>query len=639
MSNKSSVNASGSDMIDDSLKSMETVKMKNKFELLCLLLIKRIQMSNGLRHGDYIRYKSYCSKQVVKYRQRVLKQNVKKYHHKKIHKYVKQPVITPDAVNDIKVLEMVLLQSERAWAHFMALKDEIANLVSERETRFKNGNVDVETLRKQDRFPHIWKKRIQMYRRLKKAVVWAKKLNELCTAVGDDRTILEAEAYSSWMKGTLRMEKNKLSKALSYFESSKKVYQQLLLLCTKSNQDIYKEKVEEIEFAVRYCNYYKKVKDPSSTGTTTTDSLSEEMQSKLDRLLEKTKIGKEGDGNISITWAGSTIPIRYENIRDKYRESLMRESAILNGHESEANFLDLFSIYDTISSSIREERVRMVKKQQSLTATQKSNTAATTTNVSDNISEIDDILNFIKFMKLKYSMRRNIQLACDIGNNIFTDTSKNGNIIKTEKKTKQQSVLDVIKMMDKSIQIIKESETIQGAQLTEEVKLTTNQWIPRIKALRCWFIGRYYCERNEFAKAQKLFDQSLTYLSLAIENGDNQSEINSISLKIQASKYQNQAQAFLDSLNNSENSIRDGKSSNITYLVDHINDPYPSTDIFEFPPKMKLTPLQPIIVDIAEKELKIPQSIINRSTSSDKVNTQNNSNSSATGWLGSWFRS
>jgi hypothetical protein len=50
-------------------------------------------------------------------------------------------------------------------------------------------------------------------RRLVKAGKWAKLLLHLANATADDRTKLEAEAYYSWMAGTISVEKERWEEA------------------------------------------------------------------------------------------------------------------------------------------------------------------------------------------------------------------------------------------------------------------------------------------------------------------------------------------------------------------------------------------------------------------------------------------
>jgi RNA-binding signal recognition particle 68 len=50
------------------------------------------------------------------------------------------------------------------------------------------------------------RKRLHLVRRLRKAAYWASELAQLASLKGDARTVLEAEAYASWMAGNLLLE-------------------------------------------------------------------------------------------------------------------------------------------------------------------------------------------------------------------------------------------------------------------------------------------------------------------------------------------------------------------------------------------------------------------------------------------------
>lgn len=82
---------------------------------------------------------------------------------------------------------LVLTQSERCWSYAMQLRDE--SKPKERP-------------------------RVHMRRKLHKAAQYAKQLEDICNLKGDQRTILEAEAYSSWMNGTYLLEMESWSQSL-----------------------------------------------------------------------------------------------------------------------------------------------------------------------------------------------------------------------------------------------------------------------------------------------------------------------------------------------------------------------------------------------------------------------------------------
>jgi len=88
-----------------------------------------------------------------------------------------------------RFLLLPLLSAERSWSLAMELKEQQDN-------------------------PRA---RFHMMRKLKKAVKSSNDLVTLCASTADDKTKLEAEAYSCWMTGNLRLEEEEWDQALESF--------------------------------------------------------------------------------------------------------------------------------------------------------------------------------------------------------------------------------------------------------------------------------------------------------------------------------------------------------------------------------------------------------------------------------------
>lgn len=145
--------------------------------LIVLSIIKENQLQNGLRYDNYQRYHQYCSHKLNRLR-KLLHINIKQFKNKPFT----MTVITPEIINDEKFLLIPLNNSERAWSFAMELKQ---------------SNDDL-------RSPRI---RYHLVRRLSKAVKCSTELRDLCRLRCDKFTILESEAYLSWMIGNYLLEK------------------------------------------------------------------------------------------------------------------------------------------------------------------------------------------------------------------------------------------------------------------------------------------------------------------------------------------------------------------------------------------------------------------------------------------------
>jgi len=192
-----------------------------KFSLEILLTIKKYQMANGVRFSDYDRYSKYCTKRMQRIRKKV------NFHYGAKFK-LKQ--VTPEIINDVRFLEMVLLCVERAWAQSLSLKE-----------------VDPYT------YPRA---KHHAASRLRKAIKWSQQLVILCTARGDQRTILESESYSSWLYANELLEHEEWNVALENLLKAKNIYTELSKSKISDQQrSLYIERLNEIEPSIRYCKF------------------------------------------------------------------------------------------------------------------------------------------------------------------------------------------------------------------------------------------------------------------------------------------------------------------------------------------------------------------------------------------------
>ncbi|KAK7369600.1 hypothetical protein VNO80_11642 [Phaseolus coccineus] len=204
----------------DAPKPASSDQIVPKFSVNVLQLLKSAQMQHGLRHGDYTRYRRYCTARL-----RRLYKSLKFTHGR--GKYSKR-AITESTVSEVRFLHLILYTAERAWSHAMEKR------------QLPNG-------------PNA-SQRIYLIGRLRKAVKWATLFSQLCAVKADSRTSLEAEAYESYMKGSLLFEQDQnWDVALKNFKSARAVYEELGKYGDLDNQVLCRERVEELEPSIRYC--------------------------------------------------------------------------------------------------------------------------------------------------------------------------------------------------------------------------------------------------------------------------------------------------------------------------------------------------------------------------------------------------
>jgi signal recognition particle subunit SRP68 len=193
------------------------------FTIEVLKVVREAQMQHGLRHADYQRYRTYCSRRLKRVRHTL------HFSCGNMRRFQKRELTADDLV-DSRYLLIPLFQAERAWAYSMQLKQE-----SNSETR----------------------KRFHLLNRLRKAIKYARELEKLCQlSKCDARAKLEAQGYASVLNGQFFFERQEWDKSLSHFALAKAIYEKLsAALVGDDAHTFYVQRVEEIVPNIRYCNY------------------------------------------------------------------------------------------------------------------------------------------------------------------------------------------------------------------------------------------------------------------------------------------------------------------------------------------------------------------------------------------------
>lgn len=116
-------------------------------------MIKDSQQQHGLRHGDYQRYRGYCSRRIRRLR-KVIKLPQGDRRHFKKRDVNETHLLNPKA--DERYLHINLILTERCWAYAMQLRQE-----SNTEPR----------------------KKYHLIQKLRKATAYALQLEELCKVI------------------------------------------------------------------------------------------------------------------------------------------------------------------------------------------------------------------------------------------------------------------------------------------------------------------------------------------------------------------------------------------------------------------------------------------------------------------------
>uniref|UniRef100_A0A383WP02 Signal recognition particle subunit SRP68 n=1 Tax=Tetradesmus obliquus TaxID=3088 RepID=A0A383WP02_TETOB len=263
-----------------------------QLQLNLLSVIKSAQLQNGLKHGDYGRYRQYCARRL-----RSLYKALKFLHGK--GRYTKKKLDVPQ-VSDARHLQILLVCAERAWAHAMLLKQE-----------------------SQQDGAAAAKKRHTALRRLRKASFWAGELSRIAGTVCDTRSAVEADAYAAWMSGNVLMEtESDWQRALACYTRAKKLFTELARVGDPESQALCGAMAEELAPALRYCNYQISRAGGEAVDPAGLLALAEEggegggslLQSKLASLAAEAQTAQAA-ATSSFEWRGIKAPVSQERVR------------------------------------------------------------------------------------------------------------------------------------------------------------------------------------------------------------------------------------------------------------------------------------------------------------------------------------
>ncbi|KAJ0985271.1 hypothetical protein J5N97_003627 [Dioscorea zingiberensis] len=447
-------------------------RINPKFSINVLLLLKSAQMQHGLRHRDYTRYRRYCTARL-----RRLYKSLKFTHGR--GKFTRK-AINESTVTEVRFLHVVLYMAERAWSHAME-KRQLPDGPNARQ-------------------------RIYLLGRLRKAVKWATLFAQLCAVKGDSRTSLEAEAYASYMKGTLLFEQDKnWETALVNFKNARAVYEELGKYGSVENQVLCRERVEELEPSIRYCLH--KV-GKSSLQTSEFLDIGEMDGPALDLFrakLETVMAEERSQQAASMTefyWLGHKFPIS----NSKTRVSILKAQELekdLHGPVTDslpsekrlAMFDKLFSAYHDARSCIRNDLVA----------------AGNAENVKDDLNGLDKAVSAVLGQR---TIERN-QLLVAIAKSKFTKNRDD----KSEKITKPEELVRLYDLLIQNATDLSDLVSSGRDRKPEEVAFVEELALKVLvfRAERCFFLAKSYSSAGKRAEAYALFCHAHSLTDTAVQ--------------------------------------------------------------------------------------------------------------------------
>ncbi|KDP22540.1 hypothetical protein JCGZ_26371 [Jatropha curcas] len=575
----------------DAQKSNSSDQINPRYSINVLQLLKSAQMQHGLRHGDYTRYRRYCSARL-----RRLYKSLKFTHGR--GKYSRR-AITESTVTEVRFLHLVFYMAERAWSHAME-KRQLPDGPNARQ-------------------------RIYLIGRLRKAVKWADLFSRLCAAKGDSRTSLEAEAYAAYMNGNLLFEQDRnWDTALKNFISARAVYEELGKYGDLENQLLCRERVEELEPSIRYCRHKIgesniKTSDLLQIGEMEGPAL-DLFKSKLEAVMAEAR-SQQAASLTEFHWLGHKFPISNAKTRVSILKAQELEKDLhgpaadsLPAEKKLAIFDKIFTAYHEARSCIRSDLA----------------SAGNADSVKDDLSGLDKAVSAVLGQR---TIERN-QLLVSIAKSKLTRRRDD----KNEKVTKPE---ELVRLYDLLLQNTSDlSDLVSSGRDTkpEEVAFSEDCELRSLafRAQRCFYLAKSYSLAGKRPEAYALYCQARSLAENALQKFQSLSNTDEVMIKELKALYNESrsniciehASGIMEEEKAPENlskkvsaiSLSGGDKKVEKYLLEKLDvyesvvgDPHVKAPprIEVFPPAFRAIPRNPIILDLAYNYIDFP-SIENR---------------------------
>uniref|UniRef100_A0A4W6EZ71 Signal recognition particle subunit SRP68 n=1 Tax=Lates calcarifer TaxID=8187 RepID=A0A4W6EZ71_LATCA len=532
-----------------------------------LQIIKESQQQHGLRHGDYQRYRGYCSRRLRRLRKTL---GFKMGNRHKITTYTQTVCLM--------YLLLVLMEAERAWSYAMQLKQE-ANT----EPR----------------------KRFHLLARLRKAAKHSEKLEKLCESPRvDAKTKLEAQAYTAYLSGMVEFELQEWKRAMEAFNKCKTIYEKLASAFTEELAVLYRQRVDEISPNIRYCAY--NIGDQNAINDLMQMRLTGGgggmMAEKLEALITQART-KQAATMSEVEWRGRTVPVKIDKARIFLLGLADNEAAIAQATNEETKE----HLYETLLAECRDT-IQAVREELKSEAKQRERSSDAD---SGKVSNLQFLHSYLTYIKLCTLVKRNESMAHTLQAKLKepeADESKRG-----------PRPQDLIRLYDIILQSLAELSTLQGLEddhtFQKEVSLKTLVY----KAYRCFFIAQSYVLVKKWSEALVLYERVLKYAKEVQSKAKsfNNSlkdlpDVQELIAEVSAEKYSLQAAAILGSCVDGLVDVYPSSSS-IQPLCDRLEtfrlDPTlvgKQPNLVQFPPDFQPIPCKPLFFDLALNHVAFP---------------------------------
>lgn len=561
--------------------------------LKLLPLVRNLQSKHGLRHGDYQRYRGYCSRRLARLRKvlKLVQGNKGKRFTKKEMTVDALRKATPELAVEGKHLQLPLMAAERAWAYAMQLKFEMNS-----EPR----------------------KKYHMQNRLRKAKSHAEQLVQLVMAEGapvDARTKLEAQAYAVWMTGILCFELSDWVGAKTALTEARNIYDKLATITSVDDTSVYRSRMDEIVPSLRYCAY--NIGDASAKMDISKDlkGLRGHIQDteQLDELIRETR-EQQAATLQDVEWRGRKMAV----IQDKARTFLLREKEFLSeisevsDENAERTTDDKISAYESLLMDCKEA-IEVLKKDliedPAFRNRQQTNEGP--------VSPMHFLHTYLTFIKCSKIIDRNLVMIDSMKKVLAGESPQ-------QKGKKPIKPNDLVRLYENILQNLKDMPHLAGLEDDLEFHHETEAKVTFYKATRCYYIALSFMAAQKWAESMALFERVVLYANKAkndkLLDASLRTEVKDLLEAVEGRQFMAHANSILESEAaklQGQNAIRDEKEETkensrkplLERLDTYYEDPNLTNgkpNLAQFPPNFHPIPCKPLFFDLAREHISFP---------------------------------
>ncbi|KAF6206612.1 hypothetical protein GE061_017848 [Apolygus lucorum] len=435
------------------------------------------------------------------------------------------------------------------------------------------------------------RKRFHLISKLKKAVAYAEQLDGLCQSeLCDARSKLEAQAYLSFLKGTLHFELKAWKEAMDNLQQAQVVYEKLSALVDENDQSIYKAKCEDLTPSLRYCAYSIGDNTAISDLKSLQGAVQGDMLDTLDRLMVDARLKSAGSKR-EVSWRGKSIPVSIASVSSFLMAEDEMPQAIEDPSQANIDQIErhIISCKDAIGL-VRDEINALKSKSTSEVASVKS---------------LQLLMSYLQHIRLSRSNQRTLLMIAKLSS--------------PEDDSKKAKPQDFIRLYELILQNLTEMQNLQGVEDDEEYQKTLDSSIAAYKAFRCYYIAEALMAAKKFREALALYQKAASYCSSVSKSAALYNQLNDIRIKADSAKSSCLARAVLQEADESKagvsssGSSTDRKNAPRAPLIDSLDvyceDPKlasKNASIIRLPPDMQPIPAKPLYFDVAMNHLTLP---------------------------------